>query len=535
MKAEETKTVAAKEGQDKFAPFFGQFFKFNLRSVLFMAFLSLGAVMMVYSYFAQLRFGMSVTGLNVPIYWGFYIPNFIFFIGISHAGTFITAALRLTLAEWRRPITRLAEAITVLGLNFGVLNIVFDVAKIERVPNNLLMFGRFESPLLWDIVAVATYLILAAVSLYGSLIPDLAHMKNRVKNLWLKKFYRIISFDWRGTRRQWHKLETSLFILSVLVIPTMVLVHTVIAFILSMSVHPLWHESVFGPFFVAGALHSGIGFILMMMYLLRRFYHLEDLITKRQFDNMGKLSIVMCFIWLYFTGVEVLTTFYGAEPLHMAVLLRRFTSSRHGPLLVFMVLGNFAIPVMILLFKRTKPIWAFIAGLLINMAMWVERYLIMIPTLETPHLPYDKVVYTPSIYEWGMAVGSIMTFALVYYLFTKVFPIIPIWEVTHEEEKALHSPDPNAVAHPKEKPDSFVKLGQYSILFGYVFVELFIMAILLNGIRNGIIFGILVEEIADTASLVISLGVNIVFLPIHLGTTYAVGRLMWFLIRDTGD
>jgi molybdopterin-containing oxidoreductase family membrane subunit len=535
MKAEGSEKIKAKEGKDELAPFFTQFLKFTPRSFIFMAIMSLGTIWMLYSYGAQLRYGLSVTGLNNPIYWGFYIPNFVFFIGISHAGTFITAALRLAGAEWRRPVTRLAEAVTVLGLNFGGLNIAFDVARIERVPNNLLMFGRFESPLLWDIAAVATYLILSSVSLYTSMFPDIAHMKNRVKNVWLKKLYRILSLDWRGTAHQWHKLETSLFILSILIIPTMMLVHTVIAFILSMSVHPLWHESVFGPFFVAGALHSGIGFILMMMYLLRRFYHMEDLLTPRHFDNMGKLSMVMCFVWLYFTAIEFMTTFYGHEPLHMAVLLRRLISPRHGPVFTYMVLGDFALPVLILMFKRKEPIWAFIAGLLINVAMWVERYLILIPTLETPHLPYDLVVYTPSFYEWGMAVGSIMTFLLVYYLFTKFFPIIPAWEVTHEEEKALHSKDPNAVAHPRDEPDTFVTVGKYAVFFTFLLVELGIFAILINGIRNGIIFALVATEIADTASLIFSLGAFTTFAPIHLGTTYAVGRLMWYLIRDTGD
>jgi molybdopterin-containing oxidoreductase family membrane subunit len=523
------------EKKDEFAPFFSEFFKFSWKSLIFMGVMSIGAVVMLYSYAAQTRFGMSVTGLNVPIYWGFYIPNFVFFIGISHAGTFITAALRLAQAEWRRPVTRLAETVTVLGLNFGVLNIVFDVARLDRVPNNLLLFGRFQSPLLWDIAAVATYLILSTVSLYGSLIPDIAHMKNRVKHSGLKRLYRILSFDWRGTKQQWHKLETSLFILSVLVIPTMMMVHTVIAFILSMSVHPLWHESVFGPFFVAGALHSGIGFILMMMYLLRKFYHWEDILTPRHFDNMGKLAIVMSFVWLYFTAIEFMTAFFGAEPLHMAVLLRRLISTRHGPLFTYMVLANFALPVIILLFKRRSPIWAFIAGFLINTAMWIERYLILIPTLETPHLSYDPVVYTPSLYEIGMTGGSIMTFLLLYYLFTKFFPIIPVWEVTHEEEKALHSADDYAVAHPKEERDNLVRFGKYAIMFAFLAIEGFIFLILLNGIRNGLIFGIYNTEIADTGSLMFSLGAATVFMPIHLGTSYAVGRLMWFLIKDNGD
>ncbi|MFQ5816026.1 MAG: NrfD/PsrC family molybdoenzyme membrane anchor subunit, partial [Candidatus Hydrothermarchaeaceae archaeon] len=452
--------------------------------------------------------------------------------------------LRLVGADWRRPITRLAESITVIGLWFGAMNIAFDVGRIDRSPANLLKFGRFQSPLLWDVVAVSTYIMLATISLYVALIPDLAHMRDRTKSKSWRRLYSVLSLNWGGTKTQWIRIEKALLILAILVVPTMVLVHTVVSYVFSMSVQPMWHESIFGPFFVAGALHSGVALILVIMYLLRRFYHLENLLTLRHFDNMGKLLIAMAFIWLYLTGAEHLTAYYGAEPAIMAALSDRVLG-RFSPIWVFMMFANFVIPAGILLLRRT-PGWTFIAGLSVVAGMWVERLLILIPTLENPRLPYAEAIYTPTWVEYGLVIGSLSFFALLYYLFTKFFPIIPIWEVKREEEKALgmhnggESVDEAQVEEGglpllRDGSDKTVRIAQYALLGFFLFAEFFVMGIILNGIRNGILFGIVNREIADWASLGFSIGVNSVFLPIHIGTTYAVGRLAWFLIREGGE
>ncbi len=533
------------EAQDKDAIFFEQIHNFKKTSLIVIGILTAGLGLLITAYMWQLRQGLSVTGLKVPVYWGFYIPNFIFYIGISHAGTFITAVLRLVQADWRRPITRLSETITVIGLWFGVMNIAFDVGRIDRSPPNLIKYGRFQSPLLWDVNAISTYIMLSTVSLYVALIPDIAHMKNRTTSPAWKRIYSILSLNWKGTKEQWHKLEKALLVLSALVVPTMVLVHTVVSYVLSMSVQPMWHESIFGPFFVAGALHSGIATILMIMFLVRRFYHLESLITHRHFDNMGKLSLAMCFIWLYLTGAEHLTAFYGAEPAITAALAERVIG-RYSPLWVYMMFSNFIIPVLILISKsRRTPGWCFIAGLSINSGMWLERFLILVPTLVNPRLPYAETFYVPTWVEWGLVIGSFSFFILLYYLFTKFFPIVPLWEVNREEEKALGMHDGGENIQearskkgnpaPHEENDQLVKIGQYALLTLFVSAELFIMiAVILNGIRNGIIFGLLNKEIADLGSFGFSIGVVSIFLPIHMGTTYTVVKLAWYLIRGGG-
>ncbi len=541
MDAKESETIEVEEDD---AIFYSQLFNFRWTSLIVLGVLSAGTALLAFSYFWQLRHGLSVTGLNVPVYWGLYIPNFIFYIGISHAGTFITAVLRIVQADWRRPITRLAETITVIGLWFGLMNIAFDAGRIDRTPANLLKYGRFQSPLLWDVAAISTYVMLATISLYIALMPDIAHMRDRTKSKSLRLLYSILSLNWRGGKMQWIHLEKALLVISILVVPTMVLVHTLVSYILAMTVQPLWHESIFGPFFIAGALHSGVGAILVLMYLLRRFYHLENLLTQRHFDNMGKLLITMSFIWLYFTGAEHITAYYGAEPAIMAVLTDRVTG-RFMPIWVFMMLANFVIPAGILLLRRT-PKWSFIAGLSVMAGMWVERLLILVPTLENPRLPYAEAIYTPTWVEYGLVIGSLSFFLLLYYLFTKLFPIIPIWEVKREEEAALGMHDggediseggveeENSTPLPYEG-DKTVRIAQYTILGIFLFAEFFIMGILINGIRNGIIFGFLNKEIADAASFSFSIGINSLFLPIHIGTTYAVAKLMWFLIRGGGE
>ncbi len=535
--------------EDKDAIFLEQIFNFRRSSFIVIAILTAGLALMLGAYGWQLRQGLSVTGLKVPVYWGLYIPNFIFYIGISHAGTFITAVLRLVQADWRRPITRLSELITVIGLWFGMMNIAFDAGRpIDRAPINLIKYGRFQSPLLWDVNAISTYIMLSTISLYVALIPDIAHMKNRTTSNNWRRLYRILSLDWKGTKDQWIKLEKVLLILSVLVVPTMVLVHTVVSYVFSMSLHPMWHESIFGPFFVAGALHSGVATILIIMYLVRRLYHAENLITLRHFNNMGKLQIALCFIWLYLTAAEHLTAFYGAEPAIMAALQERVIG-RYSPIWLFMMLTNFVIPVLILLLRRT-PFWCFVAGLNVASGMWTERFLILLPTLVNPRLPYAETFYTPTWVEYSLVLGSFSFFILLYYLFTKFFPIIPIWEVNREDEKALgiHGMhDGGESTHEargkkgnptplREGSDTLVKVGKYGILALFLAAEIFIMgAIQLNGLRNGILFAIVNKEIQDWASFGFSLGVNTIFLPIHLGTTYTVGTLMWYLIRKKGE
>ncbi len=240
----------------------------------------------VWAYLHQYRNGLGVTGLARPIFWGVYITNFVFFIGISHAGTLISAILRLAKAEWRRSITRSAEVITVLVLFFGVGNILMDLGQPDRMLN-IIQFAQFQSPLLWDVSSITVYLTASSVYLYLPLIPDIALLRD-YSGKW-KWFYRIFALGWQGTERQRHLLEKGIAFMAILVIPVAISVHTVVSFVFAMTIQPMWHSAIFGPYFVAGAIFSGIAALIVAMNVIRKVYHLEDYLRPIHFNNLGIL------------------------------------------------------------------------------------------------------------------------------------------------------------------------------------------------------------------------------------------------------
>ncbi|HSG29369.1 MAG TPA: NrfD/PsrC family molybdoenzyme membrane anchor subunit, partial [Candidatus Krumholzibacterium sp.] len=240
----------------------------------------------LYMYYMQLREGLGVTGMAHPISWGFYIVNFVFFIGISHAGTLISAILRLSKAEWRRPITRMAEVITAIVLAIGGLHPVIDLGRPDRM-FNLLESGRLQSPLLWDVTSITAYFTASTVYLYVPMIPDIARLRDQGGKL--KWFYTFLAWGWTGTERQKHVLERAINILMVMVIPIAVSVHTVISYIFSMTLQPGWHSTIFGPYFVVGAIFSGIAALLIVMIVFRKAFHLEAYLKEIHFQYLATL------------------------------------------------------------------------------------------------------------------------------------------------------------------------------------------------------------------------------------------------------
>lgn len=386
------------------------------------------------AWMAQLRRGLAVTGMNVPVYWGLYITNFVFFIGISHAGTLISAILRLAHAEWRRSITRAAEVITVLVLFFGMGSILLDLGRPDRLLN-VILHGNFHSPLLWDVVAVSCYLTASTVYLYLPLIPDIAILRDRPGPR--KAFYRTLALGWTGTPRQKHLLEKAISTMAVLVIPVAVSVHTVVSWVFAMTVQPMWHSTIFGPYFVVGAIFSGIGAIIIGMAAIRKAYHLEDYLKPIHFNNLGILLLVMCLLWFYFTFAEFLTTYYGADPSHMTVFLSK-TQGEFSHLFWVMFIACFVIPFILLANNRTRwTVWGTVtASVSVEVGMWLERYLIVVPSLSRPRLPMEAAKYSPSWVEWSLFVAFVATFILLYALFTRFFPIISIWEIREGRENS---------------------------------------------------------------------------------------------------
>jgi Ni/Fe-hydrogenase subunit HybB-like protein len=386
------------------------------------------------TYIYQLRQGLGVTGMNRPVMWGIFIINFVFFIGISHAGTLISAILRLCNAEWRRAITRSAEVITVLVLFIGMSNIIIDLGRPDRVLN-VIVHGHLRSPLLWDVISVTTYLIASSIYLYLPLIPDIALVRERTrKRAW---FYRILSLGWRGTERQHRLLDIAIAVMAVIVIPIAVSVHTVVSWVFGMTIQPMWHSTIFGPYFVVGAIFSGIAALIIAMAALRWAYHLEDYLREIHFNNLGILLLVMTLLWFYFTFAEHLTTYYGSDPSHMAVF-RNKVFGPYAPYFWTMVVCCFVIPLPILAFHRTRTVkGTVIASSAVIVGMWLERFTIVVPTLVNPRLPYPRGVYHPTWVEVSLTAGCFAAFILLYVLFSKLFPIVSVWEIREGREKGF--------------------------------------------------------------------------------------------------
>jgi len=404
----------------------------------FWIFVGILGVVSLWGFFAwsmQLRSGLSVTGLNSPVFWGLYITNFVFFIGISHAGTLISAILRLAHAEWRRSITRAAEIITVLVLFFGMGCVILDLGRPDRVLN-VLKFGNFSSPLLWDVISVTCYLTASTIYLYLPLIPDIAILRDKIPSRrWL---YAPLALGWTGTERQVRILGIAIAIMAVIVIPIAVSVHTVVSWVFAMTVQPMWHSTIFGPYFVVGAIFSGIGAIIIAMAIIRRAYRLEAYLKPIHFNNLGILLLVMSLLWFYFTFAEFLTTYYGAEPTHMVIFLSK-TEGAFSPLFWTMVITCFVVPFSLLANHKTRgTVWGtVVASVSVEIGMWLERFLIVVPSLSHPRLPIDAPRYTPSWVEWSLFAAFISTFILLYAIFTKLFPIVSIWEIREGREMAV--------------------------------------------------------------------------------------------------
>ncbi|MBI3177762.1 MAG: polysulfide reductase NrfD, partial [Chloroflexi bacterium] len=299
-------------------PLFRTGLRFQLAVVALLAVIGWG----VYMYVRQLVFGLGETGMARPSYWGVYMVNFIFFIGISHAGTLISAILRVTGAEWRRPITRVAEAITAFALIVGTLQIIIDMGRPDRLLF-VILHGRIQSPILWDVISVTAYFLGSITYLYLPLIPDVALLRDNAPGEapgWQRRLYTLLALGWRGTREQWARLEKAISIMAVFIIPVAVSVHTIISWILATTVQPGWHSSIFGPYVVVGASFSGIGALFIAMTAVRKVLGLEQYIAERQYRNLGLLFVAMNAIWAYFTYAEHLSIAAGQQVEEFPVL-----------------------------------------------------------------------------------------------------------------------------------------------------------------------------------------------------------------------
>ena len=414
--------------------------RFYVMIALFGAFVVAGLA----AWLSQVYFGFGLSGINWPVYWGFYIANFVFWIGISHAGTLISAILRLVNAGWRRPVTRCAEAITTFALMIGAMFPLIHIGRpwlafwLIPYPSERLIWPNFRSPLVWDFFAINTYLTGSLLFLLLPMIPDFAVIRDSTTGL-RSRIYRVLALGWRGTPKQWHRLESAMQIMAIAIIPVAVSVHTIVSFDFSMAPVPMWQTTIFGPYFVAGAIFSGIAGLIIAMALLRRLLHLEDYLRPLHFENLGKLMLVMALLWGYFVFNERLVTYYGNGPHEMAVFWQTQRLS-FAPLYWTMVVCNFVLPLILLGIRRFRTITGcVIASFGVVLGMWLERYLIIVPSLGAKNLPYSYGTYTPQLVEVTITVATFAAMCLMYMLFAKVVPIISIWEL-----KAGEHPTPAA-------------------------------------------------------------------------------------------
>ena len=402
----------------------------------------------LYAFIVQLNFGLMATGMRDQVFWGLYLVNFVFFIGISHAGTLISAILRVTHAGWRTPVTRMAEMITVVAISIGALMPIIDIGRPDRVWH-MLAFGRFQSPLMWDIFSITSYLSGSLLYFYLPLIPDFARMRDRedkYSTSFKQKLYTVLALGWKNTPEQRHRLEKSINIMAIIIIPIAISVHTVVAFVFSMNLKPGWDSTIFGIYFVIGAIFSGIATIIIVMAIFRKLFHFEEYITEKHFKYLSYLLLTSLVFYLYLTVSEYLTVGYKLQ-VEEKNLLEILLFGTNAPWFWTFVIGGMAVPAFLIVFQKMSVVRRLvIAAVLVNIGMWLKRFVIVIPSLQVPLMPFDFGSYTPTWVEWSITAAAFAAFILVLAVVAKILPMISMWEVAEEAEEEEAAALPATVA-----------------------------------------------------------------------------------------
>ena len=378
-----------------------------------------------WSWWRQLVTGLSVTGLGRPVFWGLYIVNFEYLATTAYGALLLAAILRLIRAEWRRPITRIAEVMAVLVVTVGAWNILLDLGRPDRALTKFFVWGRSESPLIWDMTSVTVFLVSAVFYLYVSLIPDLGLLRHHVTG-WRRPLFHVLSFGWVNSPAQRNAVGVTLSVLSGMIVPITVMVLSVVAWVFAATVQPGWHSSIFGPYYVVGALFQGTAALTLILALLRRFMGLERVALIPHFRALGLTLLTFSLLWTYFSGSEILTVYYGDEPVEMAVLRAKWLGA-FAPLTWTTVATCLVIPVVALARRRTV-FTTVLASVAVLFGMWFERFTTVVPTLAQPRLPVPRGHYFPSSVELSLMAGGLALAALAFLVFTRLFPIVSLWE-----------------------------------------------------------------------------------------------------------
>ncbi len=379
--------------------------------------------------------GVGIWGINIPTGWGFAIVNFVWWIGIGHAGTLISAILLLLKQSWRNSINRFAEAMTLFAVACAGLFPLLHLGRpwlfywLFPYPNTMTIWPQFRSALVWDVFAVSTYFTISLLFWYAGLIPDLATLRDRAQSRWAKGIYGVLAMGWRGSARHWKRYESAYLLLAGLATPLVISVHTVVSFDFAIAILPGWHSTIFPPYFVAGAIYSGFAMVLILAIPIRAFYRLEDLITLRHLDNSAKIMLGTGLIVAYGYIMETFMAWYGGNPYDKFMIWNRM----HGPYAPFywvLILINVGL-VNLLWFKKVRqtPKLLFLASVVILVAMWLERFVIVVVSLSRDFLPSSWGQYVPTRWDWATLLGTIGLFLFAMLLFIRILPMISIFEM----------------------------------------------------------------------------------------------------------
>lgn len=416
--------------------------KVTIRSWGWMIFYLLWIGVGGYALYLQIAKGHKVTGMRDNVVWGLYIANFIFFIGISYAGAVISGILHLLKVEWRKPIIRIAEMITVISTIIGPVFILLCVGRLDRL-HHLFIYPRLQSPITWDVLAIGTYFTGSVIFLYLALIKDFAIYRDAPLQIpaWKKKIYKALSLGYKGTPAQNRHISISMNLMAIIIIPLAIIVHSVLSWIFGMTLRPGWHSTIFGPYFVLAAIYSGTGVLIISMWVYRRMYKLNSYIEDKHFIYLGYILLVLAAGYGYFTFSEYLTSWYGSEKWESEVIHKLFSLSEYGWWFLFANVAGIVLPILVVAIPKTrKPGYITLAASFMVLAMWVKRYLIIVPTLESPLLPMQDtrpayVHYHATWVEWALTLAGVATFFLFFTIASKFVTIVPISEFGEKEEK----------------------------------------------------------------------------------------------------
>jgi molybdopterin-containing oxidoreductase family membrane subunit len=407
---------------------------------IWVAFLVIVILFGIYAYYRQLRYGLIVTAMRDYTSWGIYISNFVFYVAISLVGSLFSCILKLNNNKWADPLARISEIIAVAAIACATVIIIVDMGRPERLVY-VFKYLRIQSPIIWDVIIINTYLSISLLLLYVSLLPDIALCRDRLTEIpkWKKRMYRFLSINWVNHPKQFSMLKKASRILALLVLPIAFAIHTITSWLFATTWRPGWDSTNLGPYFVSGAFMAGAGVIIVAMYIIRKQLKLHDYITNSHFDNMGKLLVLLSLVYLYFNINEYLGPSFkmvGVEGEHINELF----IGKYAPMYWFVQLGGLVIPILLMFFKMfRKPLPIFIISLFVVIGAWLKRYLIVIPSLQHPYLPIQDVDesylhYVPTWEEWAITCASFASMLFIITILIKLFPVIPVNEKDTQTE-----------------------------------------------------------------------------------------------------